>query len=84
VHVVFLVLDVGSHLYHHLVDSLQDGLTYLLELLPFHIVPQILILHQALNVDLVLPVAGQNLPLPLYVLHHLQDCFLVLGQVAAR
>ena len=81
-HVMFLILDGSLHFGHNFIDGSKNRLTDLFELLSLHVVAKILILHQTLDVDLVLPVAGQDLPLFLYVLHHLQHCLFVLGQVA--
>ena len=79
---MFLILDGCLYFSHGFIDGGKDGLTNLFKLLSGHIVAKIFIFHQAFDVDLVLPVACQDLPLFFDVFHHLQHCFLVFGQIA--
>ena len=67
----FLLLDSILHSLHNFSNGGEDGLTDLLELLSFHVVPEIFLFHEIFNVELVLSDTCQNFSLFLDILHHL-------------
>ena len=71
VQVDFLLLDSILHSLHNFSNGGEDGLTDLLELLSFHVVPEIFLFHEIFDVELVLSDTCQNFSLFLDVLHHL-------------
>ena len=82
VKVDILGLQIVPHLRQQVEDGLEDGLADLLELRASHRVLQIALVHKILDVKVVLSVSREDLPLPLDLLHQLDDRLLVLADIA--
>lgn len=81
-HVDLLLAYDVLHLVQDLRNGCEDRLTDEFELLSLHVVVNIAVLHEALDIEVMFGVAGQDFSLLFDVLHHLEDCLLALSDVA--